>query len=103
MKEFKGTPGPWFVGDFGGINGVGSFIGANTQRDGCTCVARVNGTEVVHDHGAKLIAAAPELLDALQKLHSEYERLIHNDFSVEEDEDTIRAHTSINKALGEEK
>ncbi|WP_272666116.1 hypothetical protein, partial [Providencia sp. PROV110] len=73
--EFKGTPAPWAVDD----NGVFFEI---TREDGLR-VGDVCSSQHLYDdskhHGngvayanACLIAAAPELLEALQKLVTEY-------------------------------
>ena len=54
MQEFKGTPGKWAVGMEGEILSDAGYI--------------VMGTDLVHgnDSDLDLIAAAPELLEALQ-------------------------------------
>lgn len=65
MSEFKGTPGPWFVDDGGD---VGSRSG---RKDGTRdMVAGVAGCEWSEEDAANanLIAAAPELLEALQEM-----------------------------------
>jgi hypothetical protein len=64
MKEFKGTKGDWATGLFPNLN--------HPHR---TILTTDNGTEICTIHldnievraNAKLIAAAPELLEALQK------------------------------------
>lgn len=91
MKEFKGTPSPWFVGAYGGSGRIGWFIGANPERDGCDYVIKSpnNMTEI----DAKLIAAAPELLEALQDALHAYDK--HD-----EDPQWDFARSAINKALG---
>lgn len=108
MKEFRGTKGKWHVGE------VGKF---GTQIGGCS----PNYVACAYDGGwdrsdkevkanAHLIAAAPELLEALQGLvaitdeslgvtwfHMNGEVAYWSEFP--EVENAIRA---INKALGEE-
>lgn len=70
MKEFKGTPGPWRVGDKDGIftsvvhdsEGIGMcphVLAKVTTRYSSSEQAIAN---------ANLIAAAPELLEALQEM-----------------------------------
>lgn len=107
MKEFKGTPGPWRVsekrGDLIDIrhnnNGIGA-ISLNLAH----VVARQSWLKEA-EANAKLIAAAPELLEALQELISGYEdreksgmfdMLVHGDL-------IEKANSAINKALGETK
>ena len=76
MKDFKGTPEPWFVSyrkDGWGVrvtNGVQSVVTFNGKRkktdiDGmCELVAPKHADRKVFD--AHLIAAAPDMLEALQ-------------------------------------
>lgn len=103
MKEFKGTPGPWFIGNFGGVGGSGSFIGANPQRDGCTYIAELKGVSGTVDSNAKLIAAAPELLEMLQDILADYEDILLDEYSTEPEDNKfcIKARAVISKALGE--
>ncbi len=84
MNEFKGTPGPWEVGDelrvYGG-NGLYIFRSAM-------------GIEYqITQSNVNLIAAAPELLEALQDALHAHDK--HGEFS---EWDFARA--AINKALG---
>lgn len=93
MKEFQGTPGPWRVsekrGDLIDIrhndNGIGA-ISLNLAH----VVARQSWLKEA-EANAKLIAAAPELLDALQDLESRARIYVN----------TSEAKAAINKALGE--
>lgn len=79
MKEFKGTPGPWHYDDeLGGC-----------YSKGCQFVC-----DVTDKNNAKLIAAAPELLEALIKLVDIVDDMTHGP-------STDAAHAAINKALGE--
>ena len=93
MKEFKGTPGPWRVsekrGDLIDIrhndNGIGA-ISLNLAH----VVARQSWLKEA-EANAKLIAAAPELMEALQDLESRARIYVN----------TSKAKEAINKALGE--
>lgn len=110
MKEFKGTPGPW---KWRKRHGVSSYLANESESndgspiiidDGSACgeylaVIDVNG------HDAKLIAAAPELLDALQDMLSgwQYIRQVHGDLcGVGWDMAQDKAMSAINKAIGGE-
>lgn len=92
MKEFKGTAGPWEIMDDDGelkIVQSGSVEygrGWKIYSDICS--------EVSGQDNAKLIAAAPELLEALIKLVDVVDDMVHGP-------STDAAHAAINKALGE--
>ena len=76
MKEFKGTPGLWHYDDeLGGIYSKGGQF---------VC-------DVTDKNNANLIAAAPELLEALRDLESRACIYVN----------TSKAKSAINKALGE--
>lgn len=58
MSEFKGTKGPW---------GVSANTSVDSELGGFICEAYGDSTSFEEDQAnAKLIAAAPELLEALQ-------------------------------------
>lgn len=92
MKEFKGTPGPWSINHY--YNWIES---ENADK------VVIGGSQGYRPDDAQLIAAAPELLEALQELISGYEdreqsgmfdMLVHGDL-------IEKANAAINKALGE--
>lgn len=87
MKGFKGTPGEWHVmrGDVLDKNG----------RMVALIEGFCSGESEIYD--AKLIAAAPDLLEALQNMVTayEYEASIDNPA-------LLAARAAISKALGEE-
>lgn len=99
MAQFKGTPGPWAVHEIGPHwnNKSLTHLEITFGEDGeCIC------DTVYQRADANLIAAAPELLEALCELVKcvvELEQ--HYDF----DSDTLvdEARTAITKALGETK
>lgn len=91
MKEFKGTPGPWVVNEIGQHwnNKVLTHLEITFGEDGeCIC------DTVYQREDANLIAAAPELLEALQFIINDCSRMIPK---CAED----KANAAINKALGE--
>lgn len=65
MSERKWTPGPWVIGkDAEGGEGFGWFVGA-----GGYCRADIVGPTCDTKANAHLIAAAPELYEALDHLY----------------------------------
>lgn len=104
MKEFKGTPGPWIADKTS--RAVGPVSHEDDQSYGI--LIPVAWVEFDQDAGIqtsnqRLIAAAPELLEALKELISGYEdreksgmfdMLVHGDL-------IEKANVAINKALGE--
>lgn len=92
MKEFKGTPGEWkytirnvneMMTTFHGVTIGDTYIEAATRNE-------------VED--ARLIAAAPDILDALQKMFRAGQKQNWND-RYESEMNAARA--AISKALGE--
>lgn len=87
MKEFKGNPGPW--------HWEGKVL--------CNDANIVGGDGwAFNDADKKLIAAAPELLEALQRITPMYEALMR-DCGLEHKEMIATSHAAIKKALGETK
>lgn len=97
MKEFKGTPGPWeMMMDGDEIK----IIQADSLENGIGCrsyIAICEEVQCIED--SNLIAAAPELLDALQRCESVLSNI---PLEVCDVEDLLYARAAINKALGEE-
>lgn len=94
MSGFKGTPGPWEVmkdDDELKVIQSGSLEKGFGWKSYCNVCEDVSG-----DANAKLIAAAPELLDALQELVFLYE----HDEGCRELTEYKRAKEAIKKALG---
>lgn len=94
MSEFKGTPGPWFVSECWDVE---SKVTGNM-------VAAVAGFEQSDEDraNANLIAAAPELLEALHDILSgwKYIRQAHGDlYGVGWDRAEQKATEAIKKAL----
>lgn len=96
MKQFKGTPGPWFKNDQAIWNTV----------DGIKTHERVYVAEVMsmressekQQANAHLIAAAPELLEALQYIN----HVISHGTQMDIVKGQEMAQSAINKALGGE-
>lgn len=82
MKEFKGTPGPWYWDEEGLGNKNHIVFGKEYPA------------EMTSKANKDLIAAAPELLEALIKLVDIVDDMVHGP-------STDAAHAAINKALGE--
>jgi hypothetical protein len=73
MGEAKHTPGPWEAekraGDewwFGGRDGMEIVVRPPSEKFGAVCVIGASSAETENDANARLIAAAPELLEALK-------------------------------------
>lgn len=70
MKEFKGTPGPWSMDEYGNI------VSGEKNGWGRAELVRVSGValpgRVTEEYAANstLVTAAPELLEALQSLNN---------------------------------
>lgn len=93
MSDFKGTPGPWMINVIGPHwnNKSLTHIEITFGDDGeCIC------DTVYKSEDAQLIAAAPELLEALQDALHAYDK--HGEHS-----EWDFARTAIAKALGETK
>lgn len=95
MSEFKGTPGPWSTDRAGDVFAEG---GRNDGQFGI--VAGVAGADWSAEDvaNANLIAAAPELLEALQSILSKAHKQNWNDKYPEEVE---AAQAAIDKAFGQ--
>lgn len=94
--EFKGTPGPWVASKTG--RGIGPISGLDDQSFGVIIeVAYVEFDPEIEIQvaNANLIAAAPELLEALQNMVEayQYEASIDNPA-------LLSARAAIAKALG---
>lgn len=105
MSEFKGTPGPWFEYR----EGFSTVYVEAKLRDGVIQeVAACGPTEAgqeAQSANARLIAAAPELLEALQDMLSgwKYIRQTHGDmYGVGWDRSEQKATEAIAKALGQQ-
>lgn len=99
MKDFKGTPGPWIADKTS--RAVGPVSHDDDQSYGILIpVAWVEFDQDVEIQASnqRLIAAAPELLEALQKMLSKAYKQNWNDAYPEE---LKSAQDAINKALGE--
>lgn len=97
------TPGPWVLAD----NGMGVIRGGVVRQyaNGSTQDQIVMACSVTDDNGcmkanARLIAAAPELLEALKRLLGAYERLKPLQSLVSDPEK--QAQAAIAKATGVE-
>ena len=94
MKEFKGTPGPWFEHREGfSMVYIEARIGGGVIQEVAACGPCDKGSEQ-QQANAKLIAAAPELLEALINMVDIVDDMVYGP-------STDAANAAINKALGE--
>lgn len=97
MKEFKGTPGPWFEHREGfSTVYIEARIGGGMIQEVAACGPCDKGSEQ-QSANANLIAAAPELLEALQETIHE----VGHWLSTQKPELKEKIESAINKALGE--
>lgn len=97
--EFKGTPGPWVIDEWSmtGINSESKHVAlVNYSHHGLP--NDVYGDE--HEANANLIAAAPELLEALIELTESAKEAIDGLGDLADAIDTAKA--AIAKALGQQ-
>jgi len=100
----KHTPGPWKQGKSGGISWYNIYANNETVR-----VARVFDPSPAPNHkaegfeieeaNARLIAAAPELLEALEEIATQAGGTFHN--NPELAKGVLQARAAIAKAKGE--
>lgn len=97
MSQFKGTKGPWVHHEPSGYqHSMGGYILGSEGK-----ICDVSGFDVGSDkakENAKLITAAPELLEALQAMIESYE----HEASINNPA-LLQARAAIAKALGESK
>ncbi|EPY97118.1 TPA: hypothetical protein N0X70_001536 [Enterobacter roggenkampii] len=108
MKDFKGTKDKWFVDDDSWSDGDHAVITCEA-REGMVPIALINGAGSESGYAdefsaeqranSKLIAAAPDLLEALQKMFRAGQKQNWNE-RYESEMNVARA--AIRKALGEE-
>lgn len=94
MENFKGTPGPWEVAGLC-CDAVGTEFDSAWYKAICHRPERTGGKLTdEYNSNMRLIAAAPELLEALRFIINDCSRMIPK---CAED----KARAAINKALGE--
>lgn len=108
MKDFKGTKDKWFVDDDSWSDGDHAVITCEA-REGMVPIALINGAGSESGYAdefsaeqranSKLIAAAPDLLEALQAMLSKAYKQNWNDQYPDE---VSKAQAAISNALGEE-
>ncbi len=94
--EFKGTPGPWLHADSHGLNETAGGVIHGDGKTLCLVLGKGIGKEKATAN-AKLMAAAPELLDQLIRLRNKIA-----DYHPDDDDHLDVVDAVINKALGRE-
>lgn len=96
MKEFKGTPGPWFFDE--------TFNVYEGDRDGHICTVTSWLDESTADANGFLLAASPDLLSSLQRLLEIYDDQSGKAWTTSSKRRALdNARAAVNKALGEAK
>lgn len=102
MKNFKGTKWPWIIAG-NEIHDRKTYFDENGARLGETpigiCELHIQPYAGQEEANAKLIAAAPELLETLQALVDKYRALPDGSISPFTNGDFIRAESLINKII----
>lgn len=97
MKEFKGTPGPWSY-----LDDEPDWVTDSNDNIAVARVTRYNTDAKAQLANAKLIAASPDLLAALQSLVEIYDNDGSCFYTTETKQRALdKAKVAINKALGE--
>lgn len=97
MKQFKGTPGEWYVDD-----PAGEWVVDNNKNVAVAKVTRYMCDADCQRSNARLIAAAPELLEALQEIMIKFGHVGDaSTWSISESVEGVKARAAIAKALGE--
>jgi len=91
MSEFKGTSGPWGVE----ASGYGSIITKEGESMAAVWPQALSGTPFPHEANARLISAAPDLLEACIRAFEQTD-------SVTRSADWGLLRAAITKALGHE-
>lgn len=90
MKDFKGTPGPWFIAD--------DALGNMTH----VVLSKQYPFEMMSDENLSIITAAPELLSALQQLVEVHDSEGGKQWTTTSKREALaNARAAIDKALGE--
>lgn len=99
MSEVKHTPGPWkHVVEWAGNNGSTVYVTNEFLDEVCTMAS---GSKTDLDN-ARLIAAAPDMLEALEAVWSDYDQrcILGRPIDVAEIEAMTKVRNSIDKAKG---
>lgn len=105
-REKKFTPGPWSYDGVLYIRGPNGEMVADFVEDDECSLARIRGTgaNLPQEANAHLIAAAPELLEALEEAERFFNNVVNgNDTRTEAANTKSIMGAAISKAYGEEK
>jgi len=89
----KHTPGPWWI----------EKDGSDENNNEVNVINGSDGTMIVYgqanDADARLIAAAPELLDALQYLAADFRSVVNSEFATHRNHDPAKYDPAYSKAM----
>jgi hypothetical protein len=102
MKKFNGTAGPWEAVRISRGDDLKVIVkGTLVKRNGMRIYTPITD-EIENKHNAYLVAAAPELLEALRQLRDYVEDVHHEPYAdSDKDHPMVIANEAISKALGE--
>ena len=104
MKEFKGTPGPWWLDQFDNVVHGKPDNWGRKERVHVSGVALPGRVTEEYAANTRLVAAAPDLLAALQSLVKIYDSGSSIFYTTETKQRALdKAKVAIDKALGEAK
>lgn len=101
--EAKHTPGPWFIKETGQWPETNHWMGIYSENKKTYWIAKVEGWGEEAEANARLMSAAPEMLEALETLLSakEMKEIGAQEYPATKEKAWNMARAAITKAKGE--